>query len=65
MGEIARTGIKNWTGKDYGNILPDSLRIKEEKKLGMTIKEYREEMWQKNMDNIYWNKSDNRFTNAK
>lgn len=57
IGEIARTGLKNWTGVDYGDIPPDSVKIKTEKKLGKSMAQYREEWWQQHSVNLKWDKA--------
>ena len=54
IGTIARRGLKNWTGKDYGQIPPESIKAKEEKRLGMTLTQYRLQQWQKNEANVSW-----------
>lgn len=62
LGEIAREGIKNWTGEDYGSLPNEHLAIKSKRrneKLG--IEEYRERWWQKNKKNIIWNKETQHF----
>ncbi len=56
MGDIARQGLKNWTGVDYGEVLPDSLRVNDEKTFGMALAQYREQWWQKNSVGVQWNK---------
>ena len=61
MGKIAREGIKNWTGDDLGEIPSYSIRVKEELKLGMIMKQYRENWWKKNNDKIVWNKNSKKF----
>ncbi len=61
IGDIARKGLKNWTGTDYGDIPSDSLRVKEEQRLGMTIQQYREQWWQNNSGKLKWNKKKGYF----
>lgn len=61
IGDIAREGLKNWMGIDYGDILPDSMRAQEEQKLGMTILQYREQWWQQNSSNMVWNENTGHF----
>jgi hypothetical protein len=61
MGDIARQGLKNWTGVDYGEILPDSLRAQDEKRLGMSLPQYREKWWQNNSGKMKWNKDTGHF----
>ncbi len=61
IGTIARRGLKNWTGKDYGQIPPESIKAKEEKRLGMTLTQYRLQQWQKNEANVSWDAKKGRF----
>jgi hypothetical protein len=61
IGDIARGGLRNWTGVDYGDILPDSLRVKDEGRLGMSLPQYREKWWQNNSGKMKWNKSTGHF----
>jgi hypothetical protein len=61
IGEIARQGLKNWTGTDYGEILPDSLRVKDENRLGMSLPQHREQRWQKESGKMKWNKDTGHF----
>ncbi len=61
IGEIARAGLTNWTGVDYGEIPPDSIKTKTEKKLGKTMTQYREEWWQQHSTNMKWNKATGHF----
>jgi len=55
IGSIARQGLQNWTGIDYGEIVPDNLKAKDEKTLGMTLAEYREQWWQQISSTMQWN----------
>ena len=61
MGEIARQGLRNWTGLDYGEILPDSLKFKDEKAFGMTLLQHREQQWQRDSGKMKWNKDARHF----
>lgn len=61
IGQIARLGLKNWTGTDYGEILPDSLRAKDEKSFGMSLPQYREQLWQNESGKMKWNKDTGHF----
>jgi len=61
IGDIARKGLKNWTGIDYGDIPTDSVRTDEEKRLGMTIPQYREQWCQQNSGNLKWSKDTEHF----
>jgi hypothetical protein len=65
MGTIARQGLKNWTGTDYGEILPDTLKAKDEKTLGMSLDQYREQWWQQNSATMQWNSNAGSFVQAK
>ncbi len=61
IGTIARIGLKNWTGADYGQIPPESIKAKEEKRLGMTLTQYRLKQWQKNEASMSWDLKKGRF----
>jgi hypothetical protein len=61
MGEIARQGFKNWTGIDYGEILPDSLKAKDEKAFGVTLLQHHEQQWQRDSGKMKWNKNTGHF----
>ncbi len=61
IGDIAREGLKNWMGVDFGEMLTDSLRVREEARLGMTLPQYREQWWQQNSANMVWNASSGHF----
>jgi len=61
IGDIARQGLKNWTGIDYGDVPPDSIKAREEQRLGMTIQQYREQWWQQNSGKMTWNKATGHF----
>ena len=61
IGTIARIGLKNWTGADYGQIPPASLRAKEEKVIGMSLTQYRLKQWQKKEVSVSWNQKSARF----
>jgi len=62
VGTIARRGLKNWSGVDYGQIPPDSIRVKEEKRLGMTLTQFRLQQWQKDEPNSAWDSKTGHFT---
>jgi len=57
IGKIARDGLTNWTGKDYGDVLRGEIRRKVEKRLGMTMKQSRENWWQYIQAKLYWDKN--------
>ncbi len=61
IAQIARDGLINWTGTDYGEVLPDSVRTKEQQRLGMTITQYREQWFQNNSANMVWDPSKDHF----
>ncbi len=61
IGDIARKGLVNWTGVDYGEIPPDSVRAEEQQRLGMTITQYREQWFQQNSTNMVWDPSTDHF----
>ena len=61
VGDIARQGLKNWTGVNYGEILPDSLRAKDENRFGMTMARYHERRWQQESGKMKWNKDKGHF----
>ena len=61
IGTIARRGLKNWTGVDYGQIPPETIKAKEEKRLGMTLTQYRLEQWQKKEAGMSWDLKKGRF----
>jgi hypothetical protein len=61
IGKMAREGINNWTGEDYGEVFTGSQRKVEENRIGMNFKESRENWWQKNNSKINWNKSTKKF----
>jgi hypothetical protein len=64
IGKIAREGINNWTGQDYGD-LPDSQQNKMSPNsmngVSSNIKDYREQWWQNNNGNLSWNKDSGHF----
>ena len=55
--EIAREGIKNWTGIKYGKL--SNSAINNNKIISM--KSYNEKWWQSNSSNIVWNQDAKRF----
>ena len=61
IAQIARDGLINWTGTDYGEVLPDSVQAKEQQRLGMTITQYREQWFQNNSANMAWDASTDHF----
>jgi hypothetical protein len=61
IGDIARQGLKNWTGIEYGEILPDSLKAKDEKAFGVTLLQHHEQQWQRDSGKMKWNKNTGHF----
>lgn len=62
VGEIAREGIRNWTGEDYGELPLEKVVIKSKKNgANIAIEEYREKWWKRNYKKIVWNKNTNHF----
>ncbi len=61
IAQIARRGLINWTGTDYGEVPPDSLKVKEEKRLGMTLTQYRLQWWQKHEAKMTWDLKKGQF----
>lgn len=56
MGEIAREGMKTWTGMDFGDLRLDQKKIIVGKsKTEMTMPEYRDWWWNKHQLKIKWN----------
>ncbi len=62
IGDIAREGIKNWTGEDYGNIPKDkkALNVKMDN-VEISMKDYREAKWQEDVYKYVWSKNELRF----
>lgn len=60
LGKIAREGITNWTGLDFGDL---PVNTGNSKLNGMTnnLKDIREKWWQNNSNKIKWNKDKERF----
>jgi len=56
IGNIAREGIKNWTGEDYGNA---PKKNNENSRSNFTS--YNEQWWQNNSIKVKWNRSTKRF----
>lgn len=56
IGDIAREGIKNWTGEDYGNA-----HKKNNRNPGTNFNSYNEQWWQNNSIKVKWNRSAKRF----
>ena len=59
LGKIARDGIKNWAGQDYGDLPVDNLIAGVNSDLN--IEEYRELLWQENSNRIVWDKERKQF----
>ena len=60
-GDIAREGLKNWTGKNYGRIAPERVKEKIYKRLGLTLEQLHENWWQKNSANLIWDNTKEHF----
>ncbi len=57
IGEIARDGIKNWMGVDYGDLSLTQTTVKVGKdKIEMTMPQYREWWWTNYNTKLMWNK---------
>jgi hypothetical protein len=66
IGEIAREGVKNWMGEDYGDLPLEKKMIKVGKeKHEMTVEAYREVWWMKHNAALKWNKKTAHFEKAK
>lgn len=61
IGKIAREGINNWTGEDYGDLPKTPVKIKAFNNQEMNIKDYREQWWKNNNSKISWNKNTDHF----
>lgn len=61
IAQIARAGLKRWTGVEYGQATSAKFRKMEEQRLGMSLAKYREEWWQKNSSRMTWNVKEGRF----
>lgn len=59
IGEIAREGIKNWTGQDYGELSENKVVDKTGNDINM--QDYRELKWQEKSNVIVWNKERKQF----
>lgn len=66
IGEIAREGVKNWTGKNLGDLPKQKAKIRIGKdKKEMSVEESREEWWQRHSDKLAWNKKTKLFETQK
>jgi len=61
IGKIAREGINNWTGIDYGDMPAGRGRENISNAQGMNVKNYREQWWQNNSSKIQWDGSEEHF----
>ncbi len=61
IAQIARRGLINWTGTDYGEAPPDSVRVQERQRLDMTITQYRQQWFKNNSAKIVWDPSTDHF----
>ena len=62
VGDIAREGLSNWLGMDFGEPRGSAVRIKVGKeKQEMTLREYREWWWNRNSGNLEWDRITGRF----
>jgi hypothetical protein len=61
LGKIAREGIKNWTGLDYGD-LPNQKNLNvNSMNASLSMKAYREQWWQNNNSKLNWNSNTGHF----
>lgn len=60
IGEIAREGIKNWTGKELGN-LPLKSRTKKDGTRTLSTSERHEKHWQKITPKLRWDSDEKHF----
>lgn len=61
VGQIARDGLKRWTGVDYGEIPSSKVRDNEEKRIGMSLSQYHDNWWKQNSSKMKWNGKKARF----
>jgi len=61
IGKIAREGLKNWTGQDYGD-LPNQKNLSvNSMNASLSMKAYREQWWQNNNSKLNWNSNTGHF----